>query len=216
MELELTQSSEVKNCSLTQPNTTQTLHHFPSQQKLPPFPSITHPNPGFSTLHASPKISPPDFNRPSIPFAGFLPNSHLTDELSLNSSPCNNSTTFDDASKDQIHPYHFDHVSNAIHERRLRRMISNRESARRSRLRKKKQIEELQIQVNQLRGANNNLSEKLIGLLESNQQILQENVQLKEKVSSLQVIVSDLLAPFRNVEEVACILKSEASNRSVQ
>ncbi|KAF7846790.1 hypothetical protein BT93_L3735 [Corymbia citriodora subsp. variegata] len=124
-------------------------------------------------------------------------------ELSPNPSLCDNSAAFDGASKNHInHRRHFDHVSSAMHERRLRRMISTQESARRSRLRKKKQIEELQLQVDQLRGANNNLSEKLISLLESNHQILQENVQLKEKVSSLLVIVTDLLTPFRNVEEV--------------
>ncbi|KAF8005771.1 hypothetical protein BT93_K0144 [Corymbia citriodora subsp. variegata] len=212
MELELTQLSEAKGSSLTQPNATQTVAHFTPQQKPPQFPTITHA----STLHANPKISPPDFTRSSITFGGFFPNSHLPDELSPNPPFCINSSAFDDAGKDHINPrHHFDH-SNVIHEKRLRRMISNRESARRSRLRKKKQIEELQLQVDQLRGANNNLSEKLISLLESNHQILQENVQLKEKVSSLQVMMTDLLTPFRNVEEVACFLKSESSNRSVR
>ncbi|KAI3440555.1 BZIP domain-containing protein [Psidium guajava] len=137
-------------------------------------------------------------------------------EPSPNTSLCNSAAAFDDANKDHVnHRHHFDYVSSVIHEKRLRRMISNRESARRSRLRKKKQVEDLQMQVDHLRGANSTLSEKLISLLESNHQILQENAQLKEKVSSLQVIVTDLLNPFRNVEEVACILKSEALNRSV-
>ncbi|XP_030521488.2 basic leucine zipper 43 [Rhodamnia argentea] len=211
MELELTQLSEVKTSSLTHPNAAQTLHHFPVQQKPP--------NPDFIALHANPKISPPDFTRSSsIPFVGFVPISHLNGELSPNPSLCNSAAAaaFDDANRDHINPrHHSDHVSSVIHEKRLRRMISNRESARRSRLRKKKQVEELQMQVDQLRGANTALSEKLISLLESNHQILQENAQLKEKVSSLQVIMTDLLNPFRNVEEVACILKSEALNRSV-
>ncbi|KAK4766993.1 hypothetical protein SAY86_014744 [Trapa natans] len=90
----------------------------------------------------------------------------------------------------------------ARNNRRLRRMISNRESARRSRLRKKKQIEELQCQVEHLRATNHHLSEKLIGLLEANQHFLQENTDLKEKLTSLQVIVSDLLAPFKGPEDV--------------
>ncbi|XP_010087331.2 basic leucine zipper 43 [Morus notabilis] len=83
-------------------------------------------------------------------------------------------------------------------ERRLKRMISNRESARRSRMRRKMQIEELQYLVGQLQTTNRQLSEKLIQLLDCNQQILQENSQLKEKVSSLQIILSDLLVPLRN------------------
>ncbi|XP_062115025.1 basic leucine zipper 43-like [Humulus lupulus] len=83
--------------------------------------------------------------------------------------------------------------------RRLKRMISNRESARRSRMRRKMQIEELQYLVSQLQTTNRQLSEKLIQLLDSNQQIVQENSQLKEKVSSLQIILSDLLVPVRNI-----------------
>lgn len=79
------------------------------------------------------------------------------------------------------------------HEKRTKRMISNRESARRSRMRKKKRIEELQHEVDQLYITNSQLCEKLIQLLEGNQQILQENAQLKERVSSLQVTVADLI-----------------------
>ncbi|KAM5571013.1 basic leucine zipper 43-like [Rosa sericea] len=79
------------------------------------------------------------------------------------------------------------------HERRLKRLTSNRESARRSRMRKKKQIEELRHEVDQLYVANNQLSEKLIQMLEVHQQILQENAQLKERVSSLQVTFADLI-----------------------
>ncbi|XP_004301090.1 PREDICTED: basic leucine zipper 43 [Fragaria vesca subsp. vesca] len=79
------------------------------------------------------------------------------------------------------------------HERRLKRLISNRESARRSRMRKKKQIQELKHEVDQLYVANNQLYEKLIRLLEVNQRILQENAELKERVSSLQVTFTDLI-----------------------
>ncbi|XP_062029020.1 basic leucine zipper 43-like [Rosa rugosa] len=79
------------------------------------------------------------------------------------------------------------------HERRLKRLTSNRESARRSRMRKKKQIQELQHEVEQLYVANNQLSGKLIQMLEVNQQILQGNAQLKERVSSLQVTFADLI-----------------------
>lgn len=72
-------------------------------------------------------------------------------------------------------------------------MTSNRESARRSRMRKNKRIEELQHEVDQLYIANSQLCEKLIQVLEGNQQILQENAQVKVRVSSLQVTVADLI-----------------------
>ncbi|WCJ35784.1 basic leucine-zipper 70 [Euphorbia peplus] len=85
-------------------------------------------------------------------------------------------------------------------ERRLKRMKSNRESARRSRMRKKRQIEELQSQVNHLQTMNHQLSDKVIHLLETNHQILQDNSQLKERLSSLQVVLSDLL-PSTKVED---------------
>ncbi|TXG51573.1 hypothetical protein EZV62_024097 [Acer yangbiense] len=95
-----------------------------------------------------------------------------------------------------------DNRLNIINEKRMKRVISNRESARRSRMRKKKLIEELQFQVNQLQTLNHQLSEKVIRLLESNHQILQENAHLKEKVSSLQILLTDLLSPLRGLDEV--------------
>ncbi|KDP31401.1 hypothetical protein JCGZ_11777 [Jatropha curcas] len=126
--------------------------------------------------------------------------------LSPNTSPLSANSTLNETS---------DHQMGISHERRLKRMISNRESARRSRMRKKKQIEELQCQVNHLQTMNHQLSEKVIHLLESNHQILEENSQLKEKVSSLQIVLSDLLTPMRNIEESICNtnhLRREASN----
>ena len=82
-------------------------------------------------------------------------------------------------------------------------MISNRESARRSRMRKKQQIEELQSQVDQLRTINRQLSQKLINLLESNHEIVQENAQLKEKVFTLHMVLADVFTPMRNLEDTS-------------
>ncbi|KAK7388819.1 hypothetical protein VNO78_23646 [Psophocarpus tetragonolobus] len=89
----------------------------------------------------------------------------------------------------------------AILDDRKKRMFSNRESARRSRMRKKQQIEVLQYHVDHLQTLNNQLSQKIIYLLECNQQIHQQNAQLKEKVSSLQVALSDLLVPAGSAEQ---------------
>lgn len=87
-----------------------------------------------------------------------------------------------------------------VDDRKKKRMFSNRESARRSRMRKKQQIESLQYQVDHLQNMNHQLSQKIIYLLECNQQILQQNGQLKEKISSLQVALSELLLPLPHLD----------------
>ncbi|KAI4374503.1 hypothetical protein MLD38_012489 [Melastoma candidum] len=84
------------------------------------------------------------------------------------------------------------------HKKKLRRVTSSRESGRRSRIWKKKQIEDQQFQVSHLRNNKTPMSEKLLALFESNQQVMEHNAQLKEKVASLQVIVSSSFAPLRS------------------
>lgn len=86
-------------------------------------------------------------------------------------------------------------------------------------MRTKKQIQELQQQVEQLMILNHNLSEKVIHLLESNHQILQENSQLKEKVSSFQLLMAEMQIPMRNVDgsindRVVNHLRGETLNRT--
>ncbi|XVE56743.1 hypothetical protein DITRI_Ditri04bG0035400 [Diplodiscus trichospermus] len=108
------------------------------------------------------------------------------------------------STEDEVRVYQ----ASIIDDKRRRRMISNRESARRSRMRKKQQIEELQSQVNQLQTINRQLSQKLINLLESNHEILQENAQLKEKVSTLHMVLTDMFTPLRNLEDTSLENKS--------
>jgi hypothetical protein len=94
-----------------------------------------------------------------------------------------NSTTSDEADELQF---------NIIDERKHRRMISNRESARRSRMRKQKHLDELWSQVVRLRTENNNLVDKLNHVSESHDKIVQENARLKEETFDLRQMVADM------------------------
>ncbi|XP_010525137.1 PREDICTED: basic leucine zipper 43-like [Tarenaya hassleriana] len=76
-----------------------------------------------------------------------------------------------------------------IKERKQRRMISNRESARRSRMRKQRHLDELMSQMARLRNENQQLLRKLNQLSESHDHVLQENVKLKEETSELRQLV---------------------------
>ncbi|CAI9763346.1 unnamed protein product [Fraxinus pennsylvanica] len=88
-----------------------------------------------------------------------------------------------------------------INERKQRRMISNRESARRSRMRKQKHLDELWSQVVWLRNENHQLIDKLNHVSESRDQAIQENAQLKEEASELRQMITDmqLHSPYRSV-----------------
>ncbi|KAH0458277.1 hypothetical protein IEQ34_013592 [Dendrobium chrysotoxum] len=79
-----------------------------------------------------------------------------------------------------------DHQPSPADERRRRRMISNRESARRSRMRKQRQLDELARQVARLRSANRQLLDKLNKVMRDQEDILDENQRLGEEASALQ------------------------------
>ncbi|XP_028778123.1 basic leucine zipper 43-like [Neltuma alba] len=80
----------------------------------------------------------------------------------------------------------------AANERRHRRMISNRESARRSRARKQKQLDELWSQVVWLRSENRQLLDKLNLVSDSHDRALEENVRLKQEASELRQMLCDM------------------------
>ncbi|GMJ09593.1 hypothetical protein HRI_004628500 [Hibiscus trionum] len=95
-------------------------------------------------------------------------------------------------------------------ERKQRRMISNRESARRSRMRKQKHLDELCSQVIKLRNENQSLTDKLNHVSECHEEVVRENARLKEEASELRRMATDtgIGSPFSlaltELEEVPC------------
>ncbi|KAL3525804.1 hypothetical protein ACH5RR_014176 [Cinchona calisaya] len=91
-----------------------------------------------------------------------------------------------------------------INERKQRRMISNRESARRSRMRKQKHLDELWSQVVWLRNENHQLIDKLNHVSERHDRVLHQNTQLKEEASELRQMLTDmqLNSPYPSLRDV--------------
>lgn len=102
-------------------------------------------------------------------------------ELNLQ-SPASNNSTSDDATEGIF----------VINERKQRRMVSNRESARRSRMRKQRHLDELLSQVAWLRSENHQLLEKLNQVSDNNDHVIQENMNLKEENLELRQIISSM------------------------
>ncbi|XP_021736613.1 basic leucine zipper 43-like [Chenopodium quinoa] len=172
------------------------------------YPSSQSSYPNFSSM-AQNDISPYQINK----YTNLLYNIQIGPQLQeLNPLPScfSNNSTSDEADEQQL---------SIINERKQRRMISNRESARRSRMRKQRHLDELWSQVVWLRNENHQLIDKLNHVTESHDRVLQENVQLKEEASGLRQMITDmqLSSPYsalRDLEEVAneAYLEDESPN----
>ncbi|KAJ6718646.1 BASIC LEUCINE ZIPPER 43-RELATED [Salix purpurea] len=137
-------------------------------------------------------------------------------EFAPQSSSLSNNSTSDESEEHQL---------GIIDERKQRRMISNRESARRSRMRKQKHLDELWSQVVRLRTENHNLVDKLTHLSQCQDRVLQENARLKQEASDFRQMLAELqicspftTTPLRDLEEVPCNtahLRAESSNQSI-
>ncbi|KAF8100876.1 hypothetical protein N665_0214s0036 [Sinapis alba] len=100
-------------------------------------------------------------------------------------------------SDEDYHQHHHESIM-APDERKQRRMLSNRESARRSRMRKQRHLDELWSQVIRLRNENNSLIDKLNRVSETQHSVLKENSKLKEEVSDLRRLVCELKSNNNN------------------
>ncbi|XP_055805772.1 basic leucine zipper 43-like [Solanum dulcamara] len=175
----------------------------------------------------NPSSLPLDFNfmqnsLPSLQFSRYLANIlpnyptclPVNDFNNLLPSSISGNSTSDETDEQQL---------KIIDERKKRRMISNRESARRSRMRKQRHLDELWSQVLRLRTENHNLIDKLNHVSECHEKVVQENAQLKEEASDLRQMLNDLQfnSPFPDLfdlEDVPCTtahLKAESSNLSI-
>ncbi|KAJ4974036.1 hypothetical protein NE237_007210 [Protea cynaroides] len=166
-------------------------YHEPANE--PPYPAH------FTTMQSIPTFHFNRFLRP-IPSPQVPP---LVHEFAPRSSCLSNNSTSDEA----------DEQLSIIDERKQRRMISNRESARRSRMRKQKHLDELWSQVMRLRNENRQVIDKLNHLSECHDQVLQENARLREEASDLRQMLNNL-----HLKEIPCNathIRAESSNQSI-
>ncbi|KAI3729595.1 hypothetical protein L6452_18256 [Arctium lappa] len=135
----------------------------------------------------APEENPSPFSTFSIqdPISVLHMNNFFTNipDYSTYPSSLSNNSTSDEADEQQ---------TDMISERKRRRMISNRESARRSRVRKQRQLNELLSQLVRLRTDNHALMEQLNHLVESHKRAVEENAQLKEESTDIRRMLDEI------------------------
>lgn len=90
-----------------------------------------------------------------------------------------------------------------IDERKRKRMISNRESARRSRMKKQQHLEELMSQVTQLKSENSHISQRIDSATQLYIAVESENNVLRAQLMELTDRLRSLNSLLQIVEEVS-------------
>lgn len=129
--------------------------------------------------HSSPEVCKPPSKAPYIRQDSVASSSHSAQ------TACNSAS--DEAEEQQ-------HVM--VDERRQRRMLSNRESARRSRMRKQKHLDELRAQVAHMRGENRQILNSFDILTQRYSHALEENRVLKAQAMELSQHIHHLQQAF--------------------
>ncbi|XP_077237686.1 uncharacterized protein LOC143879276 [Tasmannia lanceolata] len=202
--LSITQPFFAVQIQAMQPGEVAGLRYLPTLNPNPHQPHFSTMQNNLPSFHFGRFLTPtssPHFQIPA-PFHEFTPQMP---------SLSNNSTS-DEAEEHQL---------SVIDERKQRRMISNRESARRSRMRKQKHLDELWSQVIRLRAENRQLIDKLNHVSECHDQVLRENILLREETSDLRLRLRDLqldipYSVLRELDGVPCNtahLRAESTNQ---
>ncbi|XP_010425193.1 PREDICTED: basic leucine zipper 43-like [Camelina sativa] len=141
----------------------------------------------------------PEYNRINMPSSPTSSLNYLND-LIINNNNYSSSSNSQELMISNNSASDEDHHQSIIilDERKQRRMLSNRESARRSRMRKQRHLDELWSQVIRLRNENNCLIDKLNRVSETQDSVLKENSKLKEEASDLRKLVCELKSNKNN------------------
>lgn len=133
----------------------------------------------------------PNFNLNMLMNSGFMTTQSSQDnvvELFYNSNTNSNSNGSSNLSTDEAEAEA--EGAAVMKERKQRRMISNRESARRSRMRKQRHLDELWSHVVWLRSENHRLVDRLARASDTHDQVLLENSRLRQEAAELRRRVS--------------------------
>lgn len=93
-----------------------------------------------------------------------------------------------------------------IDERKRKRMESNRESARRSRMRKQKELDDMLGHVSQLQGANKQLLVRIDSVQQKYSVVEADNTMLRAQIAELTERLQSLNSVLKVVEEVSGIV----------